>query len=71
MSEANNLEAGRSAQGRLQPSWLDLVREQVASIRFGAVLITVHEARVVQVERSEKLRLDQPPATTAAKADCS
>ena len=45
------------------PGWLDVVREQVASLRFGTVLITVHESRVVQVERHEKLRIDQPPTT--------
>jgi hypothetical protein len=40
------------------PSWLEIVREQVSSLRFGTVLITVHDSRVVQVERLEKLRFD-------------
>ena len=39
-------------------AWLDVVREQVASLKFGTVQITVHESRVVQVERHEKLRID-------------
>jgi hypothetical protein len=42
------------------PAWLQLVREQVRSLKFGTVQITVHESRVVQVERVEKLRFDKP-----------
>ena len=42
------------------PSWLELVREQVDSLKFGTVQITVHDSRVTQVERLEKLRLDRP-----------
>ena len=42
------------------PAWLQLVREHVASLKFGTVQITVHDSRVVQVERVEKLRFDKP-----------
>ena len=42
------------------PSWLELVRKQVDSLKFGTVQITVHDSRVTQVERLEKLRLDRP-----------
>ena len=38
--------------------WLDVVREKVRSIRFGSVLVTVHEGRVTQVESVEKTRID-------------
>jgi hypothetical protein len=41
-------------------SWLAIVREQVNSLKYGTVEITVHDSRVTQVERSEKLRLDRP-----------
>jgi hypothetical protein len=37
-----------------------LVREHVGSLKYGAVQITVHDSRVVQVERVEKLRFDKP-----------
>lgn len=40
-------------------SWLELIAEQVASLRFGVVQIVVHDSRVVQIERTEKVRLDQ------------
>lgn len=68
MSEANQNEAGEFARQELVPGWVDLVRQQVASLRFGTVLITVHESRVVQVEKSEKLRLDQLPTTPSKPA---
>ncbi len=45
--------------GKGLPEWLNLVRQQVDSLKFGAVQITVHDSRVVQVERVEKLRLDR------------
>lgn len=41
------------------PSWLQVVQDQVGAIRFGVVQITIHESRVVQVERTEKVRLDR------------
>ncbi|MBL9168444.1 MAG: YezD family protein [Verrucomicrobiales bacterium] len=37
----------------------------MASLRFGTVLITVHESRVVQVEKNEKVRLDQASSPVA------
>jgi hypothetical protein len=43
-------------------SWLGIVRQQVGSLRFGVVQIVVHEARVVQIERTEKVRLSPPLA---------
>ena len=39
--------------------WLSLVRRQVRSLRFGVVQIVVHNAQVVQIERTEKLRLNE------------
>ena len=47
------------------PSWLDLVTEQVESLRFGVVQIVVHENRVVQIEKTEKVRLDKTEAKNA------
>ncbi len=45
-----------------EPAWSKHVRAQVASLRFGAVQIQVHEGRVVQVERTERLRFEGLPA---------
>lgn len=44
-----------------QEIWLETVRSQVASLRFGVVQIVVHDSQVVQIERTEKVRLDRKP----------
>lgn len=44
-----------------QETWLETVRSQVASLRFGLVQIVVHDSQVVQIERTEKVRLDRKP----------
>lgn len=38
--------------------WLAIVHQQVESLRYGVVQIVVHDAKVVQIERTEKVRLD-------------
>jgi hypothetical protein len=48
------------------PAWLNLVRSQVETISFGVVQIVVHENRVVQIERTEKVRLDKPESSNTA-----
>ena len=42
-------------------AWLDIVRRQVKSLHFGVVQIVVHNDRVVQIERTEKIRLTNQP----------
>ncbi len=42
-------------------SWLELVRRQVESLDFGVVQIVVHASRVVQIERTEKIRVAPNP----------
>jgi hypothetical protein len=65
MNLNNRNEISRAAREETKLAWLELVREQIASLRFGTVLITVHDSRVVQVEKNEKVRLDQPPSASA------
>jgi hypothetical protein len=45
-----------------EPEWLALVREQVRNLRYGVVQLVVHDGRVTQIERTEKVRLasDRP-----------
>ena len=40
-------------------SWIEAVRAQVGSLRFGVVQIVVHDARVVQIEKTEKIRFEK------------
>lgn len=37
-----------------------LLAEAIASIRYGAVEITIHDGRIVQIEKREKLRPAEP-----------
>jgi len=52
--------ATNTAAGEQAESWLDIVRRQVGSLDFGVVQIVVHGTRVVQIERTEKIRLEAP-----------
>ena len=50
-------------------SWEHLIAQQVKSLRFGVVQITVHDSKVVQIERTEKIRVSeyaQPNQTQSA-----
>jgi hypothetical protein len=44
--------------------WLEIVRRQVASLRYGVVQIVVHDSQVTQIEKTERVRLDKAPAQT-------
>ena len=33
-------------------------------IRYGSVEITIHDSRIVQIERKEKIRIDRDPSLT-------
>lgn len=41
--------------------WLEVVRQHVGSLRFGVVQIVVHDSRVTQIERTERVRFDKHP----------
>jgi hypothetical protein len=41
--------------------WLELVIQQVGSLRYGVVEIVVHDSRVIQIEKTERLRLEKTP----------
>ena len=40
-----------------EPDWVALLRLHVESLRFGTVQLVIHDGRVIQIERTEKLRL--------------
>jgi hypothetical protein len=59
---ASEPDSVRSANDR--PEWLEIVRRQVASLRYGVVQIVVHDSQVTQIEKTERVRLDKAPAQT-------
>jgi hypothetical protein len=50
----------RSGSEGQKTEWLEIVRKNVAGLRFGSVQITVHDGRVTQVESIEKTRFVAP-----------
>jgi len=64
----NESQTGGAEQGiATEESWLEVVRRQVGSLKFGVVQIVVHGARVVQIERTEKVRFANPIAAASAE----
>lgn len=48
---------------------LTKILEALGDLRFGSVEITVHEGRIVQIERKEKLRLNIPLTESSGPTD--
>jgi len=61
MSESSTKTGNKDFAGT---NWLEIVRQQVGSLRFGVVEIIVHDSRVTQIEKTERLRLDKPVTET-------
>jgi hypothetical protein len=59
---ASEPDSVHSAQDR--PEWLEIVRRQVASLRYGVVQVVVHDSQVTQIEKTERVRLDKASAQT-------
>ena len=39
--------------------WLEIVTRNVKSLRYGVVEIIIHDSRVIQIEKTERVRLDK------------
>jgi hypothetical protein len=46
------------------PGWLDIVRQQVDSLRFGVVQIVVHDSQITQIDKTERVRLEKSQSKT-------
>jgi hypothetical protein len=40
-------------------AWESAVNEAIRSLRFGSVVVVVHEGKVTQIEKREKIRPDE------------
>ncbi|HZT21279.1 MAG TPA: YezD family protein [Verrucomicrobiae bacterium] len=56
MSAFQNEAHVEAGEGR---DWLEIVRRQVDSLRFGMVQIVVHDSQVTQIEKTERVRLEK------------
>lgn len=67
---ATTMKPTRSKSSELPVSvdgaWLEILRKQVGAMRFGVVQVVVHEGRVVQIERTEKVRFQSPTSASSA-----
>ena len=46
------------------PDWAMLVRRHVSSLRFGVVQIVVHDSKVTQIDKTERVRLEKNNKTS-------
>jgi hypothetical protein len=47
-----------------RPDRLEIVRRQVGSLRYGVVQVVVHDSQVTQIDKTERVRLENPRAET-------
>ena len=59
MSSASLDKARRATASEVADALVKHVLEAVAGIRFGSVELVIHEGRVVQIERRERVRLER------------
>jgi len=45
-------------------NWVEIIKEKLGGLRYGQILLTVHDGRIVQIEKTEKTRLE--PSTPKA-----
>ncbi|MDD1627630.1 MAG: YezD family protein [Methylococcaceae bacterium] len=48
----------KNSQAQLTPEIVDQIVSVSQGIRFGSIEIIIHDGKVVQIERKEKLRFD-------------
>jgi hypothetical protein len=53
----------------LAPELLRQIAEAVNSLRYGTIQITVHNARVVQIDKVERVRFAPPADLSRGRAD--
>jgi hypothetical protein len=62
MQDIENMSASESDSVRRakdRAEWLEIVRRQVATLRYGVVQIVVHDSQVAQIEKTERFRLEK------------
>ncbi len=47
--------------------WVEIVRQKLASMRFGSIQLVVHEGRVTQVESLERTRIPADYSAVSGK----
>ncbi len=50
----------------VSPALLDQIARAIQTLRYGTVQVTVHDARVVQIEKHERIRIASTDLTTGS-----
>ncbi|MGO4537511.1 YezD family protein [Paenibacillus sp. YIM B09110] len=48
--------------------WLRRVKAQVDGTEYGSIVITVHDGKIIQIERSERKRYDTPQTSHSSQS---
>jgi hypothetical protein len=54
--------AGPDDSAPLPPALLQELRKALGSIRYGSIELVIHDGRVVQLERRQKVRFEPEPS---------
>jgi hypothetical protein len=57
--EMNATQIRKESDAFEKAGWLEIVRRQVGSLRFGVVQIVVHDSKVTQIDKTERVRLER------------
>ncbi len=57
MDTPKQAELAKNNGSQINEDWVQIVRKSVGTLQFGVVQIVVHNAKVVQIETTEKVRL--------------
>jgi len=49
---------GSTESAPVEAKWISVVEEKVRALRFGIVQITIHNGKVVQIDSTERTRLE-------------
>ena len=52
------------SEQQIHESWEKAVQEAIRSLRFGSVVVVVHEGKVTQIEKREKIRPGETERST-------
>ncbi|MGA9453673.1 MAG: YezD family protein, partial [Verrucomicrobiia bacterium] len=50
----NENQINPAANAGERPDWLEIVRRQVGSLRYGVVQVVVHDSQVTQIDKTER-----------------
>ena len=61
----SNSQATSAQVANADQNWQEIVRQHVESLRFGTVEIIIHDSHVIQIEKTERVRLTKGGSAVA------